>query len=110
MNQELSDILIKYGLVLKNTKFLDIHAFSKKKKLICIYGENTNKQCCLILFSFTKSKILLKESLDFEDIFQNISQTLDLNFQNYFIFHQALICSKAKEYLATKGIKNHAFM
>ncbi|EKD8594350.1 hypothetical protein OS149_001305, partial [Campylobacter lari] len=47
---------------------------------------------------------------DFEDIFQNISQTLDLNFQNYFIFHQALICSKAKEYLATKGIKNHAFM
>ncbi|AJC88919.1 hypothetical protein L8Y64_06620 [Campylobacter lari] len=110
MNQELSDILIKYGIVLKNTKSLDIHAFSKKKKLICIYGENTNKQCCLILFSFAKSKILIKESLDFEDIFQNLSQTLNLNFQNYFIFHQALICSKAKEYLATKGIKNYAFM
>ncbi|EAI4298698.1 hypothetical protein L8X52_04010 [Campylobacter lari] len=110
MNQELSDILIKYGIVLKNTKSLDIHVFSKKKKITCIYGENTSKQYCLILFSFAKSKILTKECLEFEDIFQNINQTLNLNFKNYFIFHQALICSKAKEYLTTKGIKSYAFM
>ncbi|MBT0828468.1 hypothetical protein KJQ75_06425 [Campylobacter lari] len=110
MNQELSDILIKHGIILKNTKSLDIHVFSKKKKIICIYGENTSKQYCLILFSFAKSKILTKECLEFESIFQNINQTLKLNFKNYFIFHQALICSKAKEYLATKGIKSYAFM
>ncbi|AJD01378.1 TRAM-like protein [Campylobacter lari] len=110
MNQQLSDILIKHGVILKNTKSLDIHVFSKKKKIACIYGENTNKQYCLILFSFAKSKILTKESLEFESIFQNISQTLNLNFKSYFIFHQALVCSKAKKYLATKGIKSYAFM
>ncbi|EAJ1254896.1 hypothetical protein A0Y59_06910 [Campylobacter lari] len=110
MNQELSDILIKHGIILKNTKSLDIHVFSKKKKITCIYGENTSKQYCLILFSFAKSKILTRECLEFESIFQNINQTLNLNFKNYFIFHHALICSKAKEYLTTKGIKSYAFM
>ncbi|EGK7514912.1 hypothetical protein IO387_001347 [Campylobacter lari] len=110
MNQELSDILIKHGVILKNINSLDIHAFSKKKKLICFYGENTKKQYCLFLFSFAKSKILKKDGLEFENIFQNISQILNLKFKNHFIFHHALICSKAKEYLTTKGIKSYAFM
>ncbi|OCX43522.1 hypothetical protein A7X81_00550 [Campylobacter ornithocola] len=110
MNQKLSNILIKHGIILKNTKSLEARIFSKKKKLICIYGENINKQYCLILFSFTKSKILTKESLEFESIFQNIRQVLNLNFKIYFIFHQASICSKAKEYLTAKGIQSYAFM
>ncbi|QOR01654.1 MULTISPECIES: hypothetical protein [unclassified Campylobacter] len=110
MNQELSNILISCGLILKNTKSIDLSSFSKKKKILCLYGENTKKEYCLVLFSFVKSKILAKDSLEYERIIKQISTHLDLNFKNSFIFHQALICSKAKAYLNNQGIKTHAFV
>ncbi|TXE82953.1 hypothetical protein FPD46_03635 [Campylobacter peloridis] len=111
MNTPFNNILHKHEIVLKNFQELDICAFSKKKNLYCLFGEDNKDRSYLVLFSLAKSRILLKHILEIEKIISNIISHLNNTiFTNIVLFHQAPICSKAQKEFISKGFTSYAFM
>ncbi|MCR6591663.1 Uncharacterised protein [Campylobacter insulaenigrae] len=108
MNQNLSNVLIHHQFILKNTQNVDTSLYTKMKTITIILGEDTKSQKYLVIFSFAKSKILMKNIIDIEKIFLNINK--DILCKKNIFFHKAMICSKVQSYLNLKGIKNYAFV
>lgn len=111
MKQEnFNAILTHFKIILDNIALIDLSLLTKMKKIYAISGKNTQNKTLLVVFSFTKSKILLKNAQNLEKIFFDIKKHSKTTYNESIFFHQALICSKAKNYLNSKEITTYAFV
>ncbi len=97
----LSDKLLKAfeqnGIHFEDLEQIDLELLASKKKLQIFLTCNT--LTCKVLFVYpNKSRILMKNVDEFDELVQKIQNLKNVKIENKFLFFHSPICSKAKKY------------
>ncbi len=91
--KELTDILIKHGILCKKLKELKLNT---RKKLKAYLGINLKNEYCFIVKLEKKSRFLRK---DIETLYEFMPKEINFRYKKKILILNSPICSKAKEEL-----------
>ena len=101
--KELSEILIQKEILCPKLETILPKELGSRKKLKIYFGVDSKSYYCLILVVSKKSRILKKEAMEFEELWERIKKLKDTNIKKKYLFLKAPICSKAKALLEELG-------
>jgi hypothetical protein len=103
--QMVVDSLSKEGKIYKKMKEIKPKELGIRNKIKIYIATDTNGYFWAIFAISQKSRLLMKDVMKFEEIYQKLSIFCEHNFKYRVIFLDAPLCSKAKEAFKSKGWK-----
>lgn len=109
MDRELTELLIKQGLIFKKTKSVDLAGIVRAKTLFALHGTDSDNYNNLVILRTAKSRLVLKDAQKLLEIANSISQNLGVRFKKFILFYSSEICSKSTAFFKENGWKCYDF-
>jgi len=103
--KEIAEILVSKKLILKKQKNIELAKFTKSRSLQALFGVDLKNFNELVFFSSAKSRFLLKNAQNLENLANLIAEDLRLVIKKRTLFYSSEICSKSVKFLKEAGWK-----
>lgn len=101
--KELSEILVQKEILCPKLESIDPKELGSRKRISIYFGVDNQSYYCFILVVSKKSRVLKKEAVEFEELWEKIKGLKGVNIKRKYLFLKAPICSKAKALLEEFG-------
>lgn len=96
MNNEICEILTKYGVLFKQLNTLDFSQYSKKRSYKLLLGVDLKDYFTAVFFRDAKSKFLRLELENLNEICAKLEAQNGTAIKKRVLFYNSQICSKVK--------------
>ncbi|MCD8213368.1 MAG: hypothetical protein LUC34_04905 [Campylobacter sp.] len=110
MNQKIWALFEERRILLKNLKILEISEFCKKRSLTAYLGVDKNSFYEIVFIRDAKSRLLLKEAAQINEICAKFEQKFQTVIKKRVIFYNSQICSKSLDTLRQNGWRCYDFV
>ena len=101
--KEVSEILVDSDILCPKLEPISPKELNSRKKISCFFGVNRDRYFCFIILVSKKSRVLKKEAMELEELWERAKTLKDTNIPNKTLLLKAPICSKALNLLEELG-------
>ncbi len=94
-----------HNILLKNLVILQTSEFCKKRGLVLFFGVNVKGFYTLVLWREAKSRLVVKEFLELEEICRAVEAKMEFSIKKRICFYKSAICSKVVKSAKESGFK-----
>lgn len=99
------DFCVSQNLIFKKMEEFSLKEIGIKKRIRCFLGVDTNSFYVLIFQRNAKSRLLLKEAIELEEIFKKIELLKEHAIKRKNLFYNSPICSKSTSFFKENNWK-----
>jgi cytidylate kinase len=101
--KQIVEKLLERGLIFKSLKEITPKELNSRKRVHIYLGVDKKDYYHIIIEIEKKSRILIKESKEFQELHSRLESFIESKITKKHIYIQAPLCSKAKAYLEESG-------
>ncbi|EJP75584.1 MULTISPECIES: hypothetical protein [Campylobacter] len=110
MNPKIWPLFEARKILLKDLKSVDLGEFCKRRTLSACLGVDTKGFYEIVFLREAKSRLLLKEAREIDEICAKIEQKFQTAIKKRVLFYNSEICSKSLEMLKQNGWRCYDFV
>lgn len=99
------DFCISQNLIFKKIEEISLKEIGIRKRINCFLAVDEKSFYVLIIQRNAKSRLLLKEALELDEIYKKIELAKGHSIKRKNLFYNSLICSKAKNFFKENNWK-----
>ncbi len=103
--KEIVEFLAQKKIICRRFETVDPKKLNTRKRLEIYRGVDTKNYYCMVIVLKKKSRILIKEAQELEELHQRLEQKMQVKITRTYLLYDAPLCSKASSWLKERAWK-----